>query len=161
LTPFSRRLFRPRKGRAFTQLGEIAYLDRKWQQFRAAVATNPGSFSHRIVERFLAATLWYVPFQEPGRPWTLLLKRMTHAMPFLALVLLVLSSIGKPLRPAQWTVIGVYALYLLPYILISYYERYALPLLGIKVLLVVWFADRCYGSARIRGNLTDRGRRRQ
>jgi hypothetical protein len=40
-------------------------------------------------------------------------------------------------------VIGVYVLYLLPYIGVSYYERYAVPLLGVKVLLVVWGADRC------------------
>lgn len=47
-----------------------------------------------------------------------------------------------PLRPAQWLVMGVYLLYLLPYIAISYYERYALPLLGVKALVVIWAADR-------------------
>jgi hypothetical protein len=40
-------------------------------------------------------------------------------------------------------VIGVYLLYLLPYVGISYYERYAVPLVGVKVLLVVWAVDRC------------------
>ena len=37
---------------------------------------------------------------------------------------------------------GLYLCYLLPYIVISYYDRYALPLIGLKVLLVTWAADR-------------------
>jgi hypothetical protein len=37
---------------------------------------------------------------------------------------------------------GVYLLYLIPYIAASYYERYALPLLGVKVLLVIWGAEK-------------------
>ena len=40
-------------------------------------------------------------------------------------------------------VIGAYVLYLVPYIVASYYERYGAPLLGIKVLLVLLAADRC------------------
>jgi hypothetical protein len=51
---------------------------------------------------------------------------------------------GKPIGrnfPLE-RVIGVYLLYLLPYIAVSYYERYAVPLLGAKVLLVTWAADR-------------------
>ncbi len=130
------------EGHAFTALGEIAYLDRKWEQFREAVAADPLDFADRVASRFLGATLWYVPFQDPGRPWTLQLRRLTHPVPFVALVLLIFSSFWKPLQRAQWIVIGVYALYLLPYIVISYYERYAFPLLGIKVLFVFWATDR-------------------
>ena len=37
---------------------------------------------------------------------------------------------------------GAYALYLGPYIGVSYYERYAMPLLAVKCLLVIWAADR-------------------
>jgi hypothetical protein len=37
---------------------------------------------------------------------------------------------------------GVYVLYLLPYIGVSYYARYAMPLLAVKVLLVIWATDR-------------------
>jgi hypothetical protein len=33
-------------------------------------------------------------------------------------------------------------LYLLPYVAVSYYERYAFPLLAAKVLLVIWGVDR-------------------
>ena len=101
-------------------------------------------FADRIATRFLGATLWYQPFQEQGPPWVLWLKRLTHPLPFLAFVFLLFTSIWKPLIWPQWTVLGLYAVYLLPYIVISYYERYAQPLLGIKVLLVVWAAERLF-----------------
>jgi hypothetical protein len=68
--------------------------------------------------------------------------RLTHPLPFLGLLVLVFTSGRKPLDAAQWTVIGVYLLYLLPYPAISDYDRYAAPLLGVKVLLVLWGADR-------------------
>jgi hypothetical protein len=133
------------EGREFRQVGETAYLDRKWQQFREAVWANPQDFLDRVTTRFLGATLWYVPFnrkQEAKQPWLLWARRFTHPLPFLALLLLVCTSIGKPLSQPQWIVIGVYLLYLLPYIATSYYERYTAPLLGVKVLLLIWAPDR-------------------
>jgi hypothetical protein len=36
----------------------------------------------------------------------------------------------------------VYVVYLVPYVVISYFERYSIPLLGIKVLLVLGAAER-------------------
>ena len=37
---------------------------------------------------------------------------------------------------------GVYLVYLLPYVLISYYERYKFPLVATEVMLVVWAIER-------------------
>ena len=47
----------------------------------------------------------------------------------------------KQLHWAQWAVIGIYLVYLSPYIAVSYYDRYAAPLLAVKVLLVLWVID--------------------
>lgn len=47
----------------------------------------------------------------------------------------------------QWAVMGVYVAYLTPYVAISYYERYAVPLLGVKVLLMVWGGPRLVALA--------------
>ena len=47
----------------------------------------------------------------------------------------------KRLHWAQWSAIGIYLVYLSPYIGASYYERYAAPLLAVKVLLVIWAVD--------------------
>ena len=134
-----------RERQEYRMLGEIAYLDRKWQQFCDAVAGNPGDFVERVASRFLGATVWYVPHnrpQEARRPWLLWLKRFTHPLPFLALVFLIYSGIYRALEWPLWTVIGIYILYLTPYVAASYYERYAVPLVGAKVLLVIWAVDR-------------------
>jgi hypothetical protein len=138
-----------RERQEYRKLGEIAYLDRKWQQFCDAVADDPGNFVDRVASRFLGATVWYVPHnrpQEARRPWLLWLKRFTHPLPFLALVFLIYSGIFRPLGWTQWTVIGVYLLYLTPYVAASYYERYTVPLVGVKVLLVIWAVDRFVDS---------------
>jgi hypothetical protein len=129
----------------YKAVGEAAYLDRKWQQFWQTVEADPLDFFDRVASRFLGATLWYVPHNRPleaRRPWLLWLKRLTHPLPFLALLFLVFSGMRKPLHWPQWTVIGVYVLYLLPYMAASYYERYTVPLVAVKVLLVLYGADR-------------------
>jgi hypothetical protein len=136
------------EGRAYRQLGETAFLDRKWEQFQEAVRAHPIGFLNRLSSRVLGATLWYVPFSradEAAQPWLLWTKRLTHPLPFLAMLLLVATSMHKPLSRPQWAVIGVYVLYLLPYVASSYYERYAVPLLAVKVLLVIWAMDRLVG----------------
>jgi hypothetical protein len=134
------------EGRAYREMGEMAYLDKKSEEFREAVAAAPLDFLDRVADRFLAATLWFVPFQreqESQRPWAVWLCRLAHPLPLVALALLIGSHIAGPrLAGAQWLVIGAYLLCLLPYVAISYYDRYAFPLLGMKALLVFWAADR-------------------
>jgi hypothetical protein len=133
------------EGREYKARGEVAYLDRKREQFWQSVWADPAGFLDRAAYRLLAATVWYVPFSgaiEAGRPWALWARRLIHPLPFLALMILLWSGARAPLPWTHWSVIGVYLLYLLPYIGASYYERYAAPLLGVKVLLVIWAVDR-------------------
>lgn len=132
------------EGQQYNQLGEMEFLDRKSAQFRQAVADDPLDYLDRVALRFLGATVWYVPFnrQQPVAVWLLPAKRLAHPIPFIALLVLVFSSLVAPLSRTQWSVIGVYLLYLAPYILASYYERYGYPLLVVKALLILWAADR-------------------
>jgi hypothetical protein len=134
-----------REFQEYKELGEIAFLDHKREQFWEAVRANPRDFLDRMGDRLFATTVWYAPMDqnEPDRrPWVFWASRLTHPLPFLAALLLVVTAVRRPLHPAQWAVIGIYALYLLPYIAVSYYERYAFPLLGVKALLVIWGVDR-------------------
>jgi hypothetical protein len=134
-----------RERQEYNRLGEAAYMDHKRQQLWEAVRADPLDFLDRVAGRFLGATLWYVPFnkdESAKRPWVFWMSRLTHPLPFLAMLVLLLAASWRPLHGAQWVVIGVYVLYLLPYVVASYYERYTLPLLGVKVLLVLWAADR-------------------
>jgi len=138
-------------GWEYRQVKETAFLDHKWQKFRDAVWNDPEEFLDRVTLRFLGATLWYVPFNraaEANPEWLLWTRRCAHPLPFLALVFLLFTHLFRPLSLPQWTVIGAYGLYLLPYIASSYYERYAAPLLAIKVLLVFWAIDQALCLSR-------------
>jgi hypothetical protein len=142
--------FHPYRGhrpeaREFSDLGETAYLDRKREQFLEAVRADPFDYLDRVASRFLAATLWYVPFRRADastRPWVTLGSRLLQPLPFLALLFLVATAFWRNLLAIQWLVISVYFIYLLPYIVASYYERYTMPLLAVKTLLVIWALDR-------------------
>jgi hypothetical protein len=136
------------EGREYRTLGEMAFLDRKREQFWQAVLANPTDFLDRVANRLLAATVWYVPFNrdyEAKQPGILWLGRLTHPLPCLALLVLLFTACGKPLHGNQWLVIGLYLFHLLPYVLVSYYDRYAAPLLAVKALLVIWGADQLLG----------------
>ena len=136
-----------RERQEYKTLGEVAYLNRKREQFWESVAADPLDFLDRVAERFFGAVIWYVPFNESDqarRPWALWARRLTHPLPFLATLFLLFTAIREPLRLQQWSVIGVYVVYLLPYIAASYYERYTVPLVAVKVLLVLWAADRLW-----------------
>ena len=134
------------EGRQYKALGETAYLDLKRAQFLESVRADPLDFLDRVAYRFLGATVWYVPFAGGGqrRAWEIWACRLTYPVPFLALLFLGFSAFRQRLCAVQWTVIGVYFLYLSPYIGASYYERYAMPLLAAKVLVVLWAIDRLF-----------------
>ncbi len=136
------------EGLEYRKLGEIAYLERKREQFWQSVRADPAEFLDRASSRLLAATVWFVPFNRmtgAKQPWLVWLGRLTHPLPFLALLVLLFTAARKPLHPTQWLVIGLYVFHLLPYVLVSYYDRYAGPLLAVKALLVIWATDRLLG----------------
>jgi hypothetical protein len=125
----------------YVRLGEMAFMDRKWEQFRQAVKADPADFLQRVWNRFLEATLVYVPFNtadESRRPDQIWYARLVYPLPFVCLVALLATAPWSPLSREQWIVIGVYFAYLGPYIVVSYYDRYKFPVLGLEVLAVVW-----------------------
>src|SRR5262249_10925383 len=116
---------RGRERQEYRSMGEMAFLDRKRQQFWDSVRADPREFLERVACRFLGLALWYVPStraEEARRPAVLWFNRLVHPLPFLGLLVLAGSAAWRPLHRAQWVVIGVYLLYLLPYIAASYYE---------------------------------------
>ena len=131
--------------REYERLGEAEFLDLKREQLMQAIDANPWTFVRRVSGRFLNATLWYAPFPSGaggGRPWMVWMSRLTHPLTFVAVLFLIGTAYWRRLHELQWAVIGVYFIYLLPYIGASYYERYGMPLLGVKVILVIWATDR-------------------
>jgi hypothetical protein len=134
-----------RQRQQYKALGENDFLDQKRELFEQAVAADPLDFGDRVACRFLGATLWYMPFdraEEARRPLVLWVSRIAHPLPFLALVFLLATTFWQRTPAAHRIAMGVYVLYLIPYVVVSYYSRYAMPLLAVKVLLVIWAADR-------------------
>ena len=135
------------KRREYKELGEIAFLDRKREQFWKAVAADPLNFLDRVADRFLGHDGLVHAVRpdrtRPSRPWVFWIARVDApaAVPRPACSWSARRCGGR-CSLAQWTVIGVYLLYLLPYIAVSYYDRYGMPLVGVKVLLVIWGVDR-------------------
>jgi hypothetical protein len=133
-----------RERREYEALGEIAYVDRKAAQVVKAVAADPLDLLDRIAARFLGATLWYVPTDRSphaSAAWFLWMQRVAHPLPFLGLLVLVFVGVSRGLTGSEWTTIAIYALYLTPYIIVSYYPRYGFPLLAAKALLMLWAFD--------------------
>lgn len=137
-----------RERQEYKQMGEIPFLEKKKKQFWDAVWADPEDFADRVAMRFLGATLWYQPFdrsEATRRPYVCWMCRLAYPLPFLGMLLLIFTGISDRLHWAQLAVIAVYLLYLMPYAVVSYYDRYAFPLIGAKVLLVVWAFDRLLG----------------
>ncbi len=147
-----------RERQEYIRVGEMAFLDRKNELFWKSVWADPLDFCDRVASRFLGATLWYEPLDRSDgtrRPWVLKINRVLFPLPLLGVLVLIFTSAGRALSRAQWIVIGLYFLYLMPYIAVSYYERYAMPLLGVKVLLIVWGLDRLLSWRAPRAELHD------
>jgi hypothetical protein len=129
----------------YAQLGEMAFMDRKWEQFRDSVRANTKDFLQRLWNRFLEAELVYVPFHtedERRRPDQTWYAGLVYPLPFVCLIGLVATAPWHRLSWAQWVVIAVYLTYLMPYVVVSFYDRYKFPLLGTEVLLLLWGVDR-------------------
>jgi hypothetical protein len=102
----------------YRRLGEMAFLDNKRETFWKSVAADPWDFGERVASRFVGATVWYTSHNRADvreRPWATRFSRLAHPLPFLGLLILAYSAFVLPLHPAQWTVMGIYGLYLLPY----------------------------------------------
>jgi hypothetical protein len=140
-------------GREYRQLGEMAFLDKKREQVLTAIRENPGDFLNRVADRFLGATLSYEPFQRGMELRYPRLSQSIFILPFVAATVLLCKGIVTNLSPERWAALGVYSLYLLPYIVISYYDRYAVALVGVKTVLIFWGMDEalswCVGLVRM------------
>ncbi len=127
----------PDERRRHATLGERTYLRERATAFWEAVENNPESYLTRVWNRFAAATLVLVPFDRYEERWPtwLLPARAIHPLPFLAMLILLLHP--RPWHRYERWAFWTYTVWLLPYVLVSYYHRYAFPLLGIKTFLVV------------------------
>lgn len=137
--------------REYVAAGELEFIASKWPEVRQSVREDPWGVLDRVANRFLAATVWYrlSLYEQQQEQWLVHLKRIVFVLP-LASILLVLWLRKQPLEKEFLAAAFIYAIYLTPYVLISYYERYALPLLGVKAMLVTYAVDTLIRTAAAR-----------
>jgi len=129
----------------YIQKGEMAFLDDRKYAFLSALKANPSEFARRVGNRFLAAFVWYRTLDEelePPIPGALTFSKVVHTLPTIACLVLIAGAYWRPLNRVQIGVLLAYLVCLAPYVIVSYYDRYTYPLLGLKVLLVVWAIER-------------------
>src|SRR5207244_2349164 len=105
-----------RERREYIELGEMEFLDRKRTQFLAAVAENPDRFFQKVIDRLLGTTVLYRPHnptRDAKSPRILTWSRWLHPMPFVGLVILLVTAPWQGLRWCQVCVMCIYVLYLL------------------------------------------------
>ncbi len=132
------------QAREYDELGESAFLARKGDQFWDAVRPNPMEFAARVWDRFRTIVVWYTPRERDGsREFApgIWLARVLHPLPWVAVGVIALS-IGRRSTPGERAVAAAAVLYVVPYVLVSYDERYYSPLLGLRTLLIVFLICR-------------------
>ncbi|MEM9585702.1 MAG: hypothetical protein AAGA03_00350 [Planctomycetota bacterium] len=125
----------------YLELGEVEYLETKKQRFWNSLRESPDAYWTKVKNRLMGVTLNPAGFSTYrfGGP-SLPLRWLSYPVPFVAVMVLLLRRLvhGRALSLVQQSAILVYAAYLFPYVLCSYYPRYGLPLLTVKMLLVFW-----------------------
>ncbi len=126
--------------RRYVEVGEIQFLKEKWEPIKESILCSPTGWLRRIANRFVSATLYYHAYAASyeGWVWPMRFKRLVFVLPFLSAAIGPML-ISRSIVATQFlTAIQVYGLVLMPYILVSYDDRYAVPLLPIKSLLVLY-----------------------
>jgi hypothetical protein len=123
----------------YRKLGEMQFLDTYREKFSAALKEDPYRYLRNTWNRLLAALIVYYPYLvSEGR--SILFNRLLHPLPFICLLLLLCVN-RRGLSDYAKTAMLMYAIYLIPYILISYYTRYDIPMTLIKLLFCAWGID--------------------
>jgi hypothetical protein len=120
----------------YMQQGEMEYLNRKRRAFLESVRKDPGSYARRVANRLVAATVAFDTYFGDA-PVVVLAQRIVHPLPFAGLIL-TLSAHGWSRDRRKITCLVIYIVYMLPYVMVSYYSRYVVPLDIVKTLFCVW-----------------------
>lgn len=132
----------------YKQLGEAEFLREKRREWADAILEHPGRVFVHIVNRISAAFFFPDLFAGQTYGWRLarILKCTWTALCTISLLYLLMR------RPQQIDLgallaIGIWLLFLTPYLLVSYYERYDIPVFSVR-LYIVLFALTLVGTPR-------------
>jgi hypothetical protein len=153
--PMARTLGRSGGGRPdesqFVKMGESRYVHQFKKKSFERLSEDPDVYLRKLINRLLATTVYYHPYhREHEHGWTLLLRRCVYPLPFVSLLLLLYLRAfrGHPLGDHGRGAVLIYAVFLLPYVVVTFYSRYSIPLAPMQVLFCYWAADRLVDHRR-------------
>lgn len=122
--------------REYLEQGEVRFIQKKRDIAFEAIGSNPTEYVNRCWKRFVAIFVYYQPRGIMERmPNMLLANRLTHPIPIAAIVVILFTWQNQP-RLAKTSVI-LYATYFMPYLVLGYNPRYAIPMICIQCLLIL------------------------
>jgi hypothetical protein len=130
----------------YRKLGEIKFLDTYKEKFLIAFEKNQWQYFCNIKNRLCAALIVYYPHHR-YEGVSALFNGLLHPLSFLCLILM-LCVRGYQSSDYFKTALLIYTIYLIPYIIVSYYVRYSIPLTPLKLLFIAWGVDVVLLSAR-------------
>lgn len=138
----------------FGQIGESQYLDLEREKALACLADNPRAYLDKVLTRVQAAGWKYYAYNpQKELPAVHRLYSLIYPLPFLSLILLLILC-RRQLPIEARVVIALYALFCAPYVLMSFYGRYMVPMLGPQILLCSWAVEQVLAKARIASGRT-------
>lgn len=139
--------------RVHAEIGEAEFVRQaKHRAFERLRKEGFSRYLSHLSNRFLAAILVRPPMRklESGDLWYWV-SAACYALPFICLVFSL--SLRPRLYPGESSVIAIGSAYLLPYILASFYLRYAVPLFSIRVFILLWSCCRLVDAFASEGRL--------
>jgi uncharacterized membrane protein YhdT len=124
----------------YAKIGEMAYLDEYRAKAGDVIRRDPMGYLVRVKNRLLAATLVYYPFSSVEGKRAIWVRSLIWSLPFIGLVVVVLSGRSANDHRARIALV-VFVTYLTPYVLVAYYRRYALPIMGLQLMFEIWCLD--------------------
>lgn len=126
----------------YERLGEAAFMDRYRARFLDAVRRDPGRLAGNAARRLAAALVCYPPYNRSYEAGALAFKSALFVLPTLGLLIVLVAWLRGRAAGAEKLAAVLYLAFLAPYVALSYYARYSLPLSLLATLLVAWGAAR-------------------
>lgn len=128
-----------------SQIGEVKFVREKKNEVLLSISSTPFEYFRRVKNRFFAATLVYQPYSDSeANNAALLMHRCVYPLTLVSMLVLLLVPSEQATAPAVKSAMAILCLGLAPYILVSYYPRYAAPLCGMKMLIWLY----CFAAIR-------------
>jgi len=131
----------------YKNIGENAFMAIYREKFFAKLHDDPIKLLNNIKNRFFAIFLIYYPYHryETKAFW----KNIIHSIPFVSIILLIIILFKyNNIQFIYYCFIIYYFVYLFPYLIISYYMRYDIPLIPLKVFFIFWALDIIFSKTR-------------